>query len=488
MRLRISMESWTSTFLLAFIALPAAGCDPLQQLAADSLCSDPKPIEVAGQATGYETCGDGTVRRPEILACPDTATATIASQCINDGDCAGSAGLGMSLICVCSATGNQCAVSNCKKDADCNGTLCAQLSALTPNGCPGGISFACTTRDDECAVDADCPDAGICTIDFDRAIRTCQHPVCCDSIGCGRPFLVAGAARSALAEARSDWRAGGLAPSLAGIDDARREALAAYWTRAGLMEHASIAAFARFVLQLLSVGAPPGLVNDAQAAILDESEHARACFALASAYAGRPVGPGPLAMSGALDEVDERSILIMVLREGCIGETVAALEAAEAREHATDPVIQRALEKIAVDEGRHAELAWRYAAWAIARGGEALRAAAREVLLEAFEDTSAAPDSSEDSLLCHGILSAQHRAELRRQAMIKAIRPSAVALLGIDLQSASQRNSTRSSVTRKNSPSSSKRSVPKNQPIRSFVGMVIPSNVASSSTMAPKST
>lgn len=185
MRLRISMVSWTSMVLLALAMLPVAGCDPLQQLAAESLCHDPKPIEIGGQDTGYETCGDGTVRRPKILACPDTATATSPSQCINDGDCVGTAGFGNSLICVCGATGNHCAVSTCKKDADCNGTLCARVSAVTPDGCPGGFSFACTTRDDECATDADCPGGGVCTLDFARSsIRTCQHPVCCTNLGC----------------------------------------------------------------------------------------------------------------------------------------------------------------------------------------------------------------------------------------------------------------------------------------------------------------
>jgi hypothetical protein len=159
------------------------------------------------------------------------------------------------------------------------------------------------------------------------------------------------------------------------------------------------------------------------------------------------VGPGPLALSGALDEADERSILIMVLREGCIGETMAALEAAEAREHATDPVIQRVLAKIAVDEGRHAVLAWRYAAWAIARGGDPLRAEAEAVLLGACAEAAPAPDADEGDLLSHGVLSASHRAELRDQAMIKAIRPSARALLGIDRESANRASAVPGDLT-----------------------------------------
>lgn len=91
---------------------------------------------------------------------------------------------------------------------------------------------------------------------------------------------------------RADW-SGEEALDVSGIPASEREAIARGWARAGLLEHASIAAFARFTLQLLALGAPPALVLDARAAIGDETEHARLCFTIASAYAGRPLGPWP---------------------------------------------------------------------------------------------------------------------------------------------------------------------------------------------------
>ena len=87
--------------------------------------------------------------------------------------------------------------------------------------------------------------------------------------------------------------------------------------------------------------------------------------ALASAYAGQCVGPAALPVDGALADDTRRGIVATLVREGCIGETVAALEAAEAREHATDPVVRAVLQQIAADETRHAELAWRALRWAL---------------------------------------------------------------------------------------------------------------------------
>ena len=67
-------------------------------------------------------------------------------------------------------------------------------------------------------------------------------------------FLVKAEARLAPVATRSDWSAA-ISPSLA-IDASTRARLAAAWTVIGQMEHASIAAFARFALQLMCVGAP----------------------------------------------------------------------------------------------------------------------------------------------------------------------------------------------------------------------------------------
>ena len=78
-----------------------------------------------------------------------------------------------------------------------------------------------------------------------------------------------------------------------------RAVLAEHWTQEAAFEHASIASFARLTLDLLSVGAPPDLL-DAARATLDEIEHARITFALATATAGSPGRPCRAARSRRL--------------------------------------------------------------------------------------------------------------------------------------------------------------------------------------------
>ena len=62
-----------------------------------------------------------------------------------------------------------------------------------------------------------------------------------------------------------------------------RHILSEQWSLAARFEHASIASFNKFSLELLAVGAPGTLVAAANRAALQEVEHAQACFAAASA-------------------------------------------------------------------------------------------------------------------------------------------------------------------------------------------------------------
>ena len=267
-----------------------------------------------------------------------------------------------------------------------------------------------------------------------------QDGLCCYMVteeggGCvGRPFLVDDSARTASVE-RADrgWSLGVLAPDTTGLDAEVRRALAAAWSADALLEHASIAAFSRFSLELLAVGGPADLVAAAHQAALDEVRHARICFALAQGYAGAPLGPSTFPFDGSITvRSDLASFAAATAREGCIGETLSAIIAAEQLARATDPAVRRALSAIAEDEARHAELAWRTVAWAIERGREAVRAAVASALADAARYV---PRVATDTAIPPGILGAHGRldAAATREAMARAmdevVRPCFASLL-----------------------------------------------------------
>lgn len=98
-----------------------------------------------------------------------------------------------------------------------------------------------------------------------------------------------------------------------------------------------------------------------------------------AAYAGRPLAPGPLSLEGdVLGDEDLEGLVVETVKEGCVGETLASYEAWMALARTDSGLVQRTHAMIADDEARHAELAWAFVRWAIDRGGESVRRAARE--------------------------------------------------------------------------------------------------------------
>jgi hypothetical protein len=261
----------------------------------------------------------------------------------------------------------------------------------------------------------------------------CCYPATAPGNCPGRPFVVDAVALRApvRAVAASPWSAP-ISPRVEGLSTELRAALAAAWTRDAQLEHASVASFARFALELMAVGAPAELVAATHQAALDEIQHARLCFGLASAYSGGGIEPAELPIGERLDiRRDLASVAAAAVREGCIGETLAAMLACEQLASATDPCVRAVLSTIAADEGRHAELAWRAVAWAIRVGGptvaESVRAAFDEALAAAVGDDS--PMAPERDLRLHGQVGAASRKAASRRAVNELIAPAAAALL-----------------------------------------------------------
>lgn len=253
--------------------------------------------------------------------------------------------------------------------------------------------------------------------------------------GEGRPLLIDGCARTAEACARSDWGQASITPHVDELEATQRELLAESWARTALAEHASVASFARFGLDLAALGAPPELLADTAHAMQDEIRHAQLAFALASTYAGRSIGPGPLPMHGLAAGGSAEAIVRAAVREGCIEETLAAAQAELAAHRATDPIVRAVLTAIADDEARHAVLAWRFVDWAVQRDAslativrEELRRAL-DAAAEASDDALELPPTEDEVLSAHGVVPEGLRLRLRARCLRGTIRPCAAAML-----------------------------------------------------------
>lgn len=318
------------------------------------------------------------------------------------------------------------------------GTCCTSTVCMTLEG---ALSLADQHQPPPVDSDADggaeqCPNrivAGFCDV---YSLSSEGADECCyaETTGscCGRPFLVGGSAQKASIRMRADWI--DAMTEVAPVRDPRtRDGLARAWLADAQLEHASIASFSRFSLHLLSCGAPADLLADTQRAALDEVEHARACFALASRYAGSTLGPAELPIDASVAAVTLADAAAAAVREGCVGETLAALQARAQLAGATDPHVRVVLSRIADDEARHAELAWRFVRWAIDRDPVRVKLVVSAAFKSALDALEAQPlrldgDITLESWRAHGRLTPAEERACHLQVAREVIEPCARAL------------------------------------------------------------
>lgn len=265
--------------------------------------------------------------------------------------------------------------------------------------------------------------------------RTSNPNECCYDITeqryyLGRPLIQDG--KTLIAKARYQPAA----EPLPGLSPELSEILSELWIGDALMEHASIASFAKLSLELMAMGAPAELLEEAHRSASDEIRHATACFALANRYAPRcqPSWADALALGSSLKlALDFSELAVHTVVEGCMGETYAALMAAEQCAAAEDSHLKSVLSMIAEDEGRHSAFAWKIVRWAISAGGETVRDAVRRAFEQAFLDwereIGEEPAAPEPDLSVYGRLSARERIALKKTALTDILRPCAQALL-----------------------------------------------------------
>ena len=441
------------------------------------VCAGAVPVPAKnGAASGYMRCPDGTVHRAQALACASTIDALAGDgsedwvYCQSDADCnasphgrcvqsyddwEGTTSCGCSYACetdaecgagkVCACAGiaglgqSACVEASCHTGADCATGECG-ISSFD-DGCFTVVELACRAPGDACRLDNQCSGPGeTCVLSSSNPAWHCEGPGCT----IGRPLLVDGRALRADAATRGDWgldgagadgATGAALPSVselramaAGLGASDRALLAEHWLEVAALEHASIASFARFTLELLAFGAPSALVADAQRAALDEVEHARVAYAIAGACSDAERGPACLEL-GALALAPTRAALVRALvLEACAGETLGVVEALELATRVSSPALTAVHRRLAADEERHAALGWRTLGWLLADAPE-LRAVAEEAFAEAATTYAATPNASRASAPALGLLSGDELAALRAQALREVVLPCARALL-----------------------------------------------------------
>jgi hypothetical protein len=170
----------------------------------------------------------------------------------------------------------------------------------------------------------------------------------------------------------------------------RCQELHAKWMHNALDEHASVAAFSKFILELLVMGAPPCLLERAHLAAMQEIDHARLCVMMASEYAdvvnhsdvgvrlNCDIGRLPdfsLSVNGSISDIALNTML-----EGAVGETLAALQLAirlDASGDESQGRLRSVLTQLMHDETSHGALAWTTLRWMLVNrdgDGDASRA------------------------------------------------------------------------------------------------------------------
>ena len=185
----------------------------------------------------------------------------------------------------------------------------------------------------------------------------------------GRPFID-GHGNSVMAQALetgdrlplwSDFK-----DKLGDIDEAQGNE----WANRAIGEHASIASFASFTIELMTNNAPPDLIADSLQAAMDEFRHAQTSFEMASFLLQKNVSPGHLQATSLSFEQNLNHLAFGVAKEGCVDETVSALLlAAEIMMFDLYKIDKPFSWKdkvtvIAKEEANHSALAWRTIYWA----------------------------------------------------------------------------------------------------------------------------
>ncbi len=240
------------------------------------------------------------------------------------------------------------------RDASCDPVLLD--GADDGNGCEYFESLACGLGSDASSLD--------CFLYLPECATVCGNAFGypCLVLGCGSDGAIpSGPLTIECTTGKVSCPDAGRRP--AGLVDARRpittSALGAWLAEVAWLEGASVRAFRRLAEELASMNAPRALVRCASRSARDETRHARVMTRLARTRGATP----PVVRVKRARARSREAFAIENAVEGCVREAFGALVATWQAEHAPDADVARAMRRIAIDETRHAALAWSIARW-----------------------------------------------------------------------------------------------------------------------------
>ena len=320
----------------------------------DVICTDPVPqYNDFGELNGYTWCARGIIIKtgPANCASPDPV-----NPCNSDDNC----GEGEQCLCGTPTRSiSRCVSAECTSGSECELGSCGVASLHS--GCDLIESISCFTENDRCRSTEDCDDLTSCfpmnSVDGWR----CEEFFC----GEGRPLLDDGEARVAPLECSHDWVA--TLPQIDEVNLCQRDLdrVIEYWRSVTQLEHSSVASFARFTLQMMSVGAPAELLAEIQLAAADEVKHAQSAAVILSALSGVALSPGALSLDDLSLETSRVALIESLILEACVGETLGVAEITEALKRCDREFVRSHLAQVLKDETRHAGLAWGSLRWLI---------------------------------------------------------------------------------------------------------------------------
>jgi len=214
------------------------------------------------------------------------------------------------------------------------------------------------------------------------------------------------------------------------LSEEQRTKVAQYWAKVAMMEHASVASFSRFSLELMSVGASPELLAGAHQAALDEVRHTQISLGIAKQFGSTTFAPGSFPISSKADFAfgDMEKIAGAAALEGCIEETLAADTVLYQADHMGDSNHKALLHSVAFDEAAHAAFAWRAVQWMASTSPEVHDAVSTVFSARARRYESAPEAASVPTLQHLGLLDQGTMDKLQHAAWHNIVAPMAASL------------------------------------------------------------